>query len=97
MGVSCTYLTSALPPPAVQEVQFDEESLVYTSSYPNTCEVDLEVGVSWVKPQGVLHGYEARLVETAEDSEGSVGEVFAELEVKVEVWKDMCACTYNVM
>ena len=47
---------------------------------PQTCELELELRVSWDRPQGRVNGYDVRLVET--DS-SSAGEVFALDRVEV--------------
>ena len=84
--VHCEYSSQALPPPAAQGVGFDAERLQYTSYRADSCELDLQVGVSWEKPEeGGVAGYEVRLVESAD--ENSVGEIFASKTVEVCVYE----------
>lgn len=72
---SCHFSTLAPPPPAVQDVR-----LITTQSIginPETDQLELQVGVSWTRPQGRVEGYQVRVVEMETLTDDGAGEVFA--------------------
>jgi hypothetical protein len=63
-------------------VGLDPRGFEYTSYSPDTCELGLEMRISWDEVQGRVEGYDVRLVEAAGSS---AGEVFAMERVQVRL------------
>ncbi len=81
----CTYPSVAPSPDGVSNVRvvLDEDKTSY--KHENN-QFELEMNVSWSQPDGLIAGYEVRLVESESlNAEDSPGEVFASQTVDVSI------------
>ena len=73
----------ALPPKPVRQVILDRDQVQYLSYDASTDTLELEVGVAWTRPVGVVSGYEVRVVEGMTVTDVGMGEVFGMETVSV--------------
>ena len=90
----CEYSTLPLPLQVINEIYLDEDRIHYLKHNPVTGELEFEVTVSWSRPEGRVRGYEVRLVEFPPSESSSVGEVFEDryIEVQLVIAMELPSC-----